>query len=363
MLDFDPGKNYYEILWVEETSSEDEIKKAYRKLAMKYHPDKNKGDKEMEEKFKSVNEAYQVIWDKNKKQQYDSYRKWWFWWFGWWSFFWGWSAWSTFDVEDIFDVFGNFFWWWTWGRGSSKRPSRWEDIVVNLELTFEEIYKWTRKKINYSRLIDCESCWWSWVTAGSSINQCSVCWWKWVVQNVQRTPFWMMQVQSTCNSCWWTWQVNSNPCKTCGWKWLSKKKEEIEVNIPDWIKWWEYIKYPWMWNYWQNWWPAWDFYVKISINDNKYQRKWNDLYWVVDISIFDAVLWWTVEVNHPEWKLKVKVPKWLQIGDYIKVQGKWFGKSWFLSSNKWDFYVKPTIEIPKKLSKKQEELWVKLKNS
>lgn len=368
MFDFDPNKNYYDILWVSEGATEEDIKKAYRKLAMQHHPDRNKWNKDAEETFKKVNEAYQVVWDKQKRQQYDSFRKWWFsgfWWMwgsSWFGGFW-WGA--TFQVDDIFDVFGSFFWWsdrWWWRTRSRKTPSRWDDMVMNLEINVEDAYKGLKKEVKFTRLLHCHGCEGKWVSKDSQRNACSVCHGSWVSQSVQKTPFGMMQVQTTCTKCWWEWYADSKPCVKCWWSWFEKKQEKIQVNIPAGINGWEYIKYPGMWNYWRYWWEAWDFFVKIVVREWKYKRVWNDLYTDAEVNIYDAVIWGQISVDHPDGKLKVKVPKWMQVWDKIIVSWKWFWESGFFAK-KWDFIVIPKILIPKKLSKEEEKLWKQLKDN
>lgn len=358
MFDFDPNKDYYNVLWVTESSTDDEIKKAFRKLAMQHHPDKWWD----QEKFKQINEAYQVVWDKQKRQQYDSVRKWWFggFWWQWW--FWWWA--TSFDVEDIFDVFGNLFWWqvswWRWWR--HHWPRKWTDIIINLHVTIEEVYKWWNREIKFDRKVHCDDCKWSGVAWWWQKTSCSTCWWRWVVLQQQRTPFGVMQTQTTCPTCHWEWHINTNPCKKCNWNWLSTKQEKIDLEIPAWIEEWEYIKFTWMGNYWPNWWDSWDLYIKFVYKPSeKFKRKWNQLLIEVSISIYDAVIGGEIEVDHPEWKIKVKIPKWLQIWDHLSVSWKGFGRWWFLAK-RWDFIVVPKISIPKKLSKEEEKLWKQLKD-
>ena len=355
-MDFDPKKNYYEVLWVSESATTDEIKKAFRKLAIKYHPDKWWS----KEKFQEINEAYWVLSDEKKRWQYDAFRKGWFtWWFWWWSWgfdfwnFWGFGwfgNWSGVDI-DIWDLLWWFFgWWFGWGWNKVKK---WEDLKKIIEISFEDSYLWCEKKISYSRLKKV-----SWATE----EVCSNCNWKWKVRQQTQTPFWVMQTSSACSQCWWIWKIYKKNGKILENWWLEEVNETIDIKIPAWIKEDAYIKYSWKWDAWIWDAPDWDLYLKIRIiGNNKYHREWDDLYVKVPVSIFDLVLWWEVEVPHPEWKLLVKIPKGTQVWDKIKVTWRWFWEKW-LFKNKGDLIVETNVSIPKKLSKTEESLWKKLRD-
>jgi curved DNA-binding protein len=144
---------------------------------------------------------------------------------------------------------------------------------------------------------------------------------------------------------------------------LEDKKETLDLEIPAWIKNWSFLKYSWRGNDWVWNVPTWDLYVKINVEESsKYSRQQDDLYTSADVSIFDVVLWWEVEVSHPEWKIKVKIPKWTQIGQKIRVSGKGFWEKG-LFSKRWDMIVDLKINIPKRLTKEQEKLWKELQKA
>lgn len=316
MFDFDPQKDYYKVLGVEETASDDDIKKAFRKLAMKHHPDKW-GD---QEQFKTINEAYQVIWDVQKRQQYDSIRKWgfgWFWgqwgawgfwgqgWFWWFSWFWDGTTFQFWwgDMNDIFgDLIGGIF-----GGGFSNRPRKGDDIEMQLNISFEQAYQGIAKDVSYKKI------------------------------------------------------ANIDP-KTRRW---FEESDTIHVDVPWGIQSWQYIKFPGKANWGLNWWPAGDVYVKIHIKPSTlYTRQDDDIIVYADVDVIDLVLWTEVTVAHPEGKITVKIPKWTQVTDTIKVAGKWFpkmGRGWVFASKHGDLLVKLHVSVPKKLSKDQEKLWKELR--
>jgi len=351
MYDFDHKKDYYKSLGISEDASIDEIKKAFKKLAVKYHPDKPGWDKA---KFQEVNEAHGVLSDEKKRWQYDAMRKWWFgWmWWGWYDF--GWFQWGWFDFGgvDLGDIVWNIFWggFWWWSR--SRRASKWEDIKHELNITFEESFLGVKKKIEYTRYQRGE-----WVTE-TTCWECNGAWSK--AQQVQ-TPFGVMQSQQTCSRCNWTGKIYEKDWKELTNGWLEQHKEVIEVNVPAGIKDDVYIKYPGKWHTGIGDVPDWDLYIRINITkSNIFKRKWNDIYIKKELTIYDLVLGVETEIPHPQWKMIVKIPKWTQIWDLIKISGKWFEDSWFFSK-KWNLYIEPEIHIPKRLSKKQEKLWKELR--
>ena len=356
-MDFDPKKNYYEILWVGEDATQDEIKKAFRKWAVKYHPDRG-GSKE---KFQEINEAYQVLSDEKKKQQYDLYRKGGFWAWGFWGGgfdFWGFGNWwagVNFDFWDIWDLlWGMFGWAGFWWGGRSRRPSQGETLEKHITITFEEAYLWVNKKIAYTRNVKVE-----WVVQ----EKCSHCGGTGKIAQKTQTPFWVFQTQTACPECSWGGFIYKKDWKVLKNWGLQAKKETLDLQIPAGIKSWSFLKYSGrgdegVWDI-----PSGDLYVKIEVeNSSKYERRQDDLYVKAEVSLFDVVLWWEVEVPHPEGKMKVKVPKGTQIGQKIHVSGKWFGEKW-LFNKRWDMIVELQITIPKKLTKEQEKLWKELQKT
>ena len=323
---------------------------------MKYHPDRW-GSKE---KFQEINEAYQVLSDEKKKQQYDLYRKWGFWawgfWGNWWFDFWGfWWGWATFDFWDIWDLlWGMFGWAWFWWATRTRKPNKWETLEKQITISFEDAYLWVKKKIAYTRKVKI-----AWVTE----EKCSHCNGTGRISQQAQTPFWVFQTQSACPECWWTGVIYKKDWKTLTNWGLEEKKETLDLEIPAGIKAGSFLKYTWkgdegIWEV-----PSGDLYVKINVEESsKYERKQDDLYVKAEVSLFDIVLWGEVEVPHPEGKLKVKVPKGTQIGQKIRVWWKGFWEK-KLFNKKWDMIVELQISVPKRLTKEQEKLWKELQKA
>ncbi len=351
-MDFDVKKDYYNILGVKEDASAEEIKKAFKKAAVKHHPDRW-GDKK---KFQEMNEAYQVIGDEKKRSQYDAYRKGGFdpsgfWWFGGGSGFGG-QWWVDFGDFDLGDIMGGIFGGGFGGWSRAKSTQGGEDIQIAIDISFEESYTGVTKKIAYSRMKK---------VAGADQKTCTTCNGRGsVVQQIQ-TPFGVMQSQWTCKTCGGSGKIYTKDGKPLANGWLEKVKEMIDVQIPAAINPWAYIKFTNKWNE-SSAHHIGDLYIQINvINSRLYERNGDKLYVKAKLSIFDMVLWWEVVIDHPEGKITVKVPKGTQVGDMIKISGKWFGTGGVFS-RKGDLYIIPQVEIPKKLSRDQEKLWSQLKN-
>ncbi|MCX6824800.1 MAG: DnaJ domain-containing protein [candidate division SR1 bacterium] len=349
-MDFDVKKDYYNILGVKEDASPEEIKKAFKKAAVKHHPDKG-GDKK---KFQEMNEAYQVIGDEKKKGQYDAYRK---------------SGYSGFDGQggfgggggqggfdfgdfDIGDIMGGIF-GGGFGSGSKRKTSQGgEDIQVAIDISFEESYTGVTKKIAYNRMKK---------VTGADEKKCETCNGHGSVMQQIQTPFGVMQSQGACPKCGGSGKIFTKNGEVLSNGGLEKIKEVLEVKIPAAIKAGAYIKFASKGNE-SSGYQIGDLYIQINVVSSRlYERKGEHLYTKANVSLFDMVLGGEITVDHPEGKLKIKVPKGTQVGDMIKVSGKGFGVGGIFNK-KGDLYVIPKVEIPKKLSKDQEKLWTELKS-
>lgn len=351
-MDFDPSKDYYKSLGVSESATQDEIKKAFKKLAVQHHPDKG-GEKA---KFQEINEANQTLGDEKKRQQYDMYRKggwggmggfsgggWgfgWFWWFG------G-GGWVDIDLNDVMD---SFFWWGRrWGGG--PRPG--EDIQVGLDISFEESYNGVSKTIQYARKVK---------MAGVTEEKCDTCKGRGVVNQATQTVFGMMQVQNACPNCGGAGVTYKKDGKKIS-GWLETSNEQLEVKVPAGIKHGVHIRYTGKGDSGMGNAGDGDLYIQINVrHSDKYKRHESDLYVTVPVSIFDLVLGAELMVPHPEWEMKVKIPKGTQTNDKIRVAKKWFGDKWLFSSAG-DMYIIPKLQIPKKLSHEEERLWSELRKT
>ncbi len=349
-------RDYYDVLGVGKSADATEIKKAYRKLAMKYHPDKNPGDKEAEEKFKEINEAYEVLSDETKRRNYDQFghegvngQG-----FGGAGGFGG-QGFGGFD--DIFgDIFGDMF-GGGFGGGRQRRrgPERGADIRQRVNISFEEAAFGKKVQVKINRSEECEECHGSGAKPGTSKKTCPTCNGSGQVQSVQRTPFGNIASTRTCSTCNGEGEVIDSPCTKCHGKGSIRKTKTIEVDIPAGIDEGQMIKLGGQGELGSRGGPRGDLYIEVNVNSHPlFTREGYDVYLEMPITFAQATLGDKIQVPTLDGKVEYEIPEGTQTGTVFRLKGKGIPK---LRSNvRGDQYVKVTVEIPKKLNDKQKEL-------
>ena len=349
-------RDYYDVLGVSKSADATEIKKAYRKLAMKYHPDKNPGDKEAEEKFKEINEAYEVLSDETKRRNYDQFghegvngQG-----FGGGGF--GGQGFGGFD--DIFgDIFGDMFGGGFSGGGRQRRrgPERGSDIKQHINISFEEAAFGKKVQVKINRSEECDECHGSGAKPGTSKKTCPTCNGSGQVQSVQRTPFGNIASTRTCSTCNGEGEVIDSPCNKCHGKGSIRKVKTIEVDIPAGIDEGQMIKLSGQGELGTRGGPRGDLYIVVSVqNHSLFTREGYDVYLEMPITFAQATLGDKIQVPTLDGKVEYAIPEGTQTGTVFRLKGKGIPK---LRSNvRGDQYVKVTVEIPKKLNEKQKEL-------
>lgn len=349
-------RDYYEVLGVNKNATDDEIKKAYRKLAKQYHPDLNSGDKEAEHKFKEVSEAYEVLSDKSKRSQYDSFGH---------AAFNGQSAgaggaYSGFSgFEDIFDAFFSGF-----GGQTARRngPTRGQDIRVEISISFEEAAFGAEKTIEITRTEICDECGGSGAKKGTNSKTCPTCGGTGQVKQTRNTAFGSFVNVTTCNTCGGSGKIIDDPCTACGGKGTVRKKRQIKINIPAGIDDAQAITMSGQGEAGTLGGPYGDLYVYVSVRPHEiFRRKNYDLYCDIDISYPQAALGGDIEVPTLTEKIRYNVPKGTQSGTVFRIKGK--GIKYLRSNTHGDLFVKVHVFVPKKLTPKQEELIAQLKET
>src|SRR3989338_6620228 len=356
--------DYYEILGITKNASQDEIKKAFHRLAHKYHPDKG-GD---ENKFKEINEAYQVLSDAQKRAQYDQ--------FGNaqagpggqgqnWGFNWSWQnnpqADVEFDVEDLGDIFENFFSFGGARKTSKKDMRKGKDLQVDLEITLEQTLKHTNKKITLRKMVSCHRCNGNGAEPNTKINECFACSGIGQVQEVKRTMLGSYTTFTICPECKGDGTKPEKPCNVCKGEGRLKGDEIIDITIPAGIDNGQVIEILERGDAGKKGGRAGNLYAKVFIKDHEiFSRKGDDLYSSEEISYSQSVLGDEIELPTLEGtKILLKVPQGTEAGKIFRIQGK--GTIHFGSQSRGDMYVKLRIKSPKKVSKKQRELLEELK--
>jgi molecular chaperone DnaJ len=345
-------KDYYEILGVPRDASEDQIKQAYRKLALKYHPDKNKGNPKAEEKFKEATEAYEILRDPKKRASYDKYGHEGV------AGFEGFGRGAYTDFADIFgdfdigDIFEGFFGSGFGTRTRTKRPRRGADIQYDLIITLEEAANGKEAQIEIPRNENCNSCKGTGSAAGSKPAVCPVCNGTGQIRQTQG----FFSITQTCYKCRGEGRIILSPCKNCGGSGLEVKKRKITVKVPAGVESGSRLKISGEGEQGPNSGPRGDLYVVLHIQKHAlFERRGNDLLSVVDISFPLACLGGEIEVATIYGKkAKMKIPAGTENGHIFRLKGN--GIPYLGSYGKGDQLVKINIKVPKKLSPRQKEL-------
>ncbi len=341
---------YYSILWVEKSETKDGIKKAYRKLAMQYHPDRNKWDKEAEKKFKEINEAYWVLGNDEKRKQYDMFWKDWVKWNPFW-----WGGFSGWVEVDLWDIFESFFWWGFSGWRKGRTEQKWEDLEYNLKIDLKTSIYWWKETISFNKKETCKTCSWEW---WKGKKDCSKCNGSWKITKTSESMFGMIQQTVICDECSGSWETFESICSDCNGEKRKFIKKELEVDIPAGIDEGMIIKINEEGNDWINTNASWDLFVKFSV---ELEEKWLkrdgvNLYYNLEIEIVEAVLWAKKEINIPIiWKRNIEIKAWSEHSTIIKLSWDWIKH--IDRDSKWDLFVELHIKIPKKLGKKERELY------
>ena len=346
-------RDFYEVLGVSKGADEREIKKAYKRLAMKYHPDRNQGDAGAEEKFKEVKEAYEVLTDENLRARYDQY---------------GHAGVDPSqggghggfgggaDFGDIFgDVFGDIF----GGRGGGRRgPARGADLRYNMELTLEEAVRGVSKEIKIPTQVHCEVCNGSGAHTGSQAQTCPTCHGSGQVQ--MRQGF--FAVQQPCPHCHGRGKIIKDPCRKCHGEGRYQKTKTLSVKIPAGVDTGDRIRLSGEGEAGETGASAGDLYVQVHVREHEiFVRDGNDLYCEVPISFTTAALGGEIEVPTLDGRVKLKIPESTQTGKLFRLRGK--GVAPVRGGGAGDLMCKVVVETPVNLDKRQRELLEEFRKS
>ena len=352
-------RDYYEVLGLSKGASADEIKKAYRSLAKKYHPDLNPGDKEAEEKFKEINEANEVLSDADKKAKYDTYGHAAFdpnAGFGGGSGFGG-SGFGGFDMGDIFSSFfgGSGFGGFGGSRQRANAPVDGDDIGVRIVISFEEAVFGCKKEISYNRIQKCSDCSGSGAEKGSGVEKCSRCSGTGRIRVQQRTAFGMMQSENACPDCRGTGKIIKNPCKNCNGKGMVKIKKTVEANIPAGVDDGMRIALRAQGHEGRNGGMAGDLVIQVSVRPHAiFERDGKDIYCDVPITFAEAALGATVKIPTLDGSMDYTIPEGTQTGTVFTIKQR--GIVDVNGRGKGNLYVRAVVETPKNLTDEQKKI-------
>lgn len=345
-----PGneKDLYKVLGVPRDASQEDIKRAYRKLVRKYHPDANPGDKEAEQRFKAINEAYEVLGDPQKRRQYDQF--------------------GTIgdDVgqgpfgggfDPFGDIFGDIFDSMFGGFGGTRQrgPSRGEDLEMTLSVSLEEAYFGSTRKVTLPRWEKCKRCDGSGAEPATEIRTCPACGGTGQRQHQQRTPFGTFVNVTTCTDCKGTGKRIDSPCKDCGGSGRVRKHREVEVKIPRGVDTGVRLRVAGEGGPGASGGPPGDLYLLIKVEeDPRFERHGDDLHLRKHITFPQAALGSEIEVETMEGSEKLEIPQGTQSGHVIKLKGK--GMPRLGRGGSGNLYIHVVVDVPKKLSEKERAL-------
>ena len=350
----DNKRDYYEVLGLQKGANDDELKKAYRTLAKKYHPDVNPDDKTAEAKFKEINEAYAILSDPEKKSRYDQYGHagidpsmggg-------------GFGDYGGFGGFDFSDIFESFFGGNTSSSGGSRRnvPIRGDDITARVNISFEEAAFGCKKEITYSKVERCGDCSGTGASKGTSAETCQTCRGTGQVKVSQRTALGMFQSSRTCDSCKGTGKIIKNPCSNCRGTGYVKIPKKYEISIPAGINDGERIALRSQGNDGRNGGNSGDLIINVSVRAHSiFERDGSDIYCEIPITFAEAVLGAEISVPTLEGDVKYTIPEGTQTGSKFTLKGK--GIQIINSRNRGDLMFRVIVEIPRNLNDTQKDL-------
>lgn len=359
-------RDYYEVLGVSKTATADEIKKAYRKKAIQYHPDKNPGDKEAEEKFKEAAEAYDVLSDEQKRQRYDQF---------------GHAAFSgaggdggyggfggfggggfSMNMDDIFEHFGDIFGGHFGGRSSRSQSARGTNLRVRVKITLEEAATGVEKKIKLNKKVTCSHCNGTGAENPSDLETCSVCGGTGRVVRTTQSFFGPMQTQTTCSACHGTGKVIKKKCHKCGGEGLETSSEVVSINIPAGIYDGAQLAMKGYGNAAPQGGVSGDLYIIVEVEEHKdLIRNNDDLIYNLMLPLTVAVLGDEVVIPTLEGKVKIKIKPGTQPGEVLRLRNK--GVPSLNGYGRGDLLVNIGVYIPERLSSEEKEMFSKMSGS
>lgn len=349
-------RDYYEVLGVDKSASADEIKRAYRKLAKKYHPDMNPGDKEAEAHFKEVNEAYEVLSDEEKKARYDQ--------FGfagvdpsYGAGAGGAGGYGFGDMGDVGDIFSSFFGGGFGGFGGQRNPNapqQGSDLRVQVNLTFEEAAFGCEKEVEVTPIQVCDTCGGNGCAPGTHPDVCSACHGQGYVSVQRRTAFGVMSSTQPCSQCGGTGKFIRTPCTSCKGKGMVRKRKRITVRIPAGIDDGQAISRRAQGNAGRNGGPSGDLLIHVNVAPHpKFERDGADVLYTAQISFVEAALGATLDIPTIDGSTKYDLPAGTQTGTTFKLRGK--GIPRLQRAGRGDEYVTVNVQVPTSLTSAQKD--------